>query len=336
MTRSSRRCDDLRGRGVDVVTIGQYLQPSRQARGDRSLGAPPPVPPAAMRAGRSRAGLRIRLRRPARECSHPPRRRAAPRRRNGTWRAVVLKPESCSPPPERWVERRERHGARRRRSAITPHHLAVGKHLAFDLLQLFLGKRFLCFGLSWSSFHGRGFPRVGRAEGSYPKRFVKSTPRRISRGNAVQILETMRTFVITLALLALLALTPSASPWLSGPRARRERKQREQRKSDHECTHRLEYCTAFPRRHSPRSALYETLTRIPSRSRTANPGETPPVEGRTTRPLLTGTAYRGRVGAGRRRDASRPRGDVGDYDRRRRPPCRSRRSTHRSGGGEQL
>ena len=35
---------DLREQGVDVVTIGQYLQPSLEARDDRPLGAPGRVP----------------------------------------------------------------------------------------------------------------------------------------------------------------------------------------------------------------------------------------------------------------------------------------------------
>ena len=35
---------DLRAHGVDVVTIGQYLQPSPEARPDRPLGAPGRVP----------------------------------------------------------------------------------------------------------------------------------------------------------------------------------------------------------------------------------------------------------------------------------------------------
>ena len=70
---------DLRAHGVDVVTIGQYLQPSAEARDDRPLGAPRRVPLAA-RAGRG-ARLRLGLRRPARALELP-RGRAAPRGRD--------------------------------------------------------------------------------------------------------------------------------------------------------------------------------------------------------------------------------------------------------------
>ena len=51
---------DLRAHGVDVVTIGQYLQPSPEARDDRPLGAPRRVPlvPRAGRGARLRLGLR--------------------------------------------------------------------------------------------------------------------------------------------------------------------------------------------------------------------------------------------------------------------------------------
>ena len=70
---------DLREHGVDVVTIGQYLQPSREARADRPLGAPGRVP-LVPRAGRG-ARLRLGLLRPARALELP-RRRAAPRGRD--------------------------------------------------------------------------------------------------------------------------------------------------------------------------------------------------------------------------------------------------------------
>ena len=69
---------DLRANGVDVVTIGQYLQPSAQARRDRPLGASGRVP-LAPRAGRG-ARLRLRLRRPARPLELPRRRAEACRR----------------------------------------------------------------------------------------------------------------------------------------------------------------------------------------------------------------------------------------------------------------
>ena len=78
---------DLRAHGVDVVTIGQYLQPSREARDDRPLGAPRRVP-LVPRAGRG-ARLRLRLRRPARALELP-RRRAAPRRRDRPRRRRLL------------------------------------------------------------------------------------------------------------------------------------------------------------------------------------------------------------------------------------------------------
>ena len=75
---------DLRAHGVDVVTIGQYLQPSPQHTRDRPLGASGRVPLAA-RAGRG-ARLRLRVLGPARalelprgraaaRCGHRPRRR---------------------------------------------------------------------------------------------------------------------------------------------------------------------------------------------------------------------------------------------------------------------
>ena len=56
---------DLRAHGVDVVTIGQYLQPLAEARGDRPLGAPRRVPlvPRAGRGARLRLGL-LRAARP--------------------------------------------------------------------------------------------------------------------------------------------------------------------------------------------------------------------------------------------------------------------------------
>ena len=50
---------DLRARDVDVVTIGQYLQPSSEARADRPVGAPRRVPlvPRAGRGARVRFGV---------------------------------------------------------------------------------------------------------------------------------------------------------------------------------------------------------------------------------------------------------------------------------------
>ena len=78
---------DLRAHGVDVVTIGQYLQPSPKHAADRPLGAPGRVPLAAG-AGRG-ARLRLRLRRPARPLELP-RRRAAPRRRDRPRRRRLL------------------------------------------------------------------------------------------------------------------------------------------------------------------------------------------------------------------------------------------------------
>ena len=56
---------DLREHGVDVVTIGQYLQPLGEARDDRPLGAPRRVPlvPRAGRGARLRLGL-LRAARP--------------------------------------------------------------------------------------------------------------------------------------------------------------------------------------------------------------------------------------------------------------------------------
>ena len=78
---------DLRAHGVDVVTIGQYLQPSREARADRPLGASRRVP-LAPRAGRG-ARLRLGLRRPARALELP-RRRAAARGRDRPRRGRLL------------------------------------------------------------------------------------------------------------------------------------------------------------------------------------------------------------------------------------------------------
>ena len=78
---------DLRAHGVDVVTIGQYLQPSSRARGDRPLGAPRRVP-LVPRAGRG-ARLRLGLLRPARPLVVP-RRRAAPRGRDRPRRGRLL------------------------------------------------------------------------------------------------------------------------------------------------------------------------------------------------------------------------------------------------------
>ena len=70
---------DLRAHGVDVVTIGQYLQPSAKHATDRPLGAPGRVP-LVPRAGRG-ARLRLGVLRAARALELP-RRRAAPRRRD--------------------------------------------------------------------------------------------------------------------------------------------------------------------------------------------------------------------------------------------------------------
>ena len=78
---------DLREHAVDVVTIGQYLQPSLAAREDRPLGAPGRVPLDA-RAGRG-ARVRVGLRRAARPLELP-RRRAAARRRDGSRRGRLL------------------------------------------------------------------------------------------------------------------------------------------------------------------------------------------------------------------------------------------------------
>ena len=78
---------DLRAHGVDVVTIGQYLQPSREARDDRPLGAPRRVP-LVPRAGRG-ARFRLRLLRAARPFQLS-RGRAAPRRRNRPQRGRLL------------------------------------------------------------------------------------------------------------------------------------------------------------------------------------------------------------------------------------------------------
>ena len=84
---------DLRAHGVDVVTIGQYLQPSAKHAQDRPLGAPRRVP-LVPRAGRG-ARLRLGLLRAARPLVVP-RGRAAPRRRNRTRRRRVL--EERGPP----------------------------------------------------------------------------------------------------------------------------------------------------------------------------------------------------------------------------------------------
>ena len=75
---------DLRANGVDVVTIGQYLQPSAKHATDRPLGASRRVP-LVPRAGRG-AGLRLGLLGPARPLELPRRRaearsRGRPRRR---------------------------------------------------------------------------------------------------------------------------------------------------------------------------------------------------------------------------------------------------------------
>ena len=83
---------DLRAHGVDVVTIGQYLQPSPKHAHDRPLGAPRRVP-LAPRAGRG-ARLRLRLRRPARALELP-RRRAAARGRDRPRRRRVLASMPC-------------------------------------------------------------------------------------------------------------------------------------------------------------------------------------------------------------------------------------------------
>ena len=78
---------DLRASGVDVVTIGQYLQPSREARGDRPLGAPRRVP-LVPRAGRG-TRLRLGVLGPARALVVP-RGRAAPRGRDRPRRRRLL------------------------------------------------------------------------------------------------------------------------------------------------------------------------------------------------------------------------------------------------------
>ena len=78
---------DLRAHGVDVVTIGQYLQPSREACADRPLGAPRRVP-LVPRAGRG-ARLRVGLLRAARALELP-RGRAATRGRDRPRRRRVL------------------------------------------------------------------------------------------------------------------------------------------------------------------------------------------------------------------------------------------------------
>ena len=78
---------DLRAHGVDVVTIGQYLQPSQQhATIDRWVH--PGRVPLAARAGRG-ARLRLGLRRPARALELS-RRRAAPRGRDRPRRRRLL------------------------------------------------------------------------------------------------------------------------------------------------------------------------------------------------------------------------------------------------------
>ena len=85
---------DLRAHGVDVVTIGQYLQPSPQhAQIDRWVH--PGRVPLAARAGRV-ARLRLRLRRPARPLELP-RRRAAPRRRDRPRRRRLLSRKGKGP-----------------------------------------------------------------------------------------------------------------------------------------------------------------------------------------------------------------------------------------------
>ena len=78
---------DLRAHGVDVVTIGQYLQPCPKHARDRPLGAPRRVP-LVPRAGRG-ARLRLGLLGPARPLELP-RRRAAPRRRDRPRRRSLL------------------------------------------------------------------------------------------------------------------------------------------------------------------------------------------------------------------------------------------------------
>ena len=70
---------DLRANGVDVVTIGQYLQPSAKHAHDRPLGASRRVP-LVPRAGRG-ARLRLGLLRPARALELPRRRAEARGRR---------------------------------------------------------------------------------------------------------------------------------------------------------------------------------------------------------------------------------------------------------------
>ena len=109
---------DLRAHGVDVVTIGQYLQPSAEARDDRPLGAPGRVP-LVPRAGRG-ARLRLGLLRPARPLELP-RGRAAPRcgdrprrgrllnrRARASQAALMLPPRSSSAAPERQLAGRHR------------------------------------------------------------------------------------------------------------------------------------------------------------------------------------------------------------------------------------
>ena len=78
---------DLRGHGVDVVTIGQYLQPSSKHATDRPLGASRRVP-LAPRAGRG-ARLRLGVLGAARPLELP-RRRAAARRRSRSRGTRVL------------------------------------------------------------------------------------------------------------------------------------------------------------------------------------------------------------------------------------------------------
>ena len=79
---------ELRAHGVDVVTIGQYLQPSAKHVADRPLGPPRRVP-LAPRAGRG-ARLRLGLRRPARALELP-RRRAEARGRHRPRRRRLLR-----------------------------------------------------------------------------------------------------------------------------------------------------------------------------------------------------------------------------------------------------
>ena len=84
---------DLRANGVDVVTIGQYLQPSSQhAKIDRWVH---PDEFRWMREQGEALGLRLRVRRPARALELP-RGRAAPRGRDGPRRGRVLEPRAVA------------------------------------------------------------------------------------------------------------------------------------------------------------------------------------------------------------------------------------------------